>query len=56
MRASSRLVPAWQHVHWLLAWPIGDKHWPLKYWSSDCLFSTEARRNWVEPDLQALPF
>lgn len=40
----------------LLASPFGDRHWPLKYWSTDCLFSTLARRQWVEPDLQALPF
>lgn len=40
----------------LLASPFGDKHWPLRYWSTDCLFSTLARRQWVEPDLQALPF
>jgi len=40
----------------LLASPFGDKHWPLQYWSADCLFSTLARRQWVEPDLQALPF
>ncbi|WP_202416676.1 hypothetical protein [Duganella qianjiadongensis] len=40
----------------LLASPLGDKQWPLNYWSPDCLFSTQARRKWVEPDLQDLPF
>ena len=40
----------------LLASPFGDKQWPLRYWSTDCLFSVEARRQWVAPDLQALPF
>jgi len=40
----------------LLASPLGDKQWPLTYWSPDCLFSTQARRHWVAPDLQELPF
>lgn len=40
----------------LLASPFGDKHWPLRYWSTDRLFSVEARRQWVAPDLQDLPF
>jgi hypothetical protein len=29
---------------------------PLKYWSRDTLFSTAARRGWVEPDLIDLPW
>lgn len=40
----------------LLAGELGDKNWPLTYWSRERLFSVEARRGWVEPDLQALPF
>lgn len=40
----------------LMASPLGDKDWPLTYWSRPVLFSVEARRAWVEPDLQALPF
>lgn len=38
----------------LLATPMGDKAWPLTYWSRERLFSVEARRGWVEPDLTAL--
>ena len=38
----------------LLATPLGDKAWPLTYWSRERLFSVEARRGWVEPDLMAL--
>ncbi len=40
----------------LLADAFGDKHWPLTYWSRERLFSIEARRGWVGPDLKALPF
>lgn len=32
----------------------GDKELPLRYWSRERLFSPEARRGWVEPDLRAL--
>lgn len=38
----------------LLATPLGDKNWPLSHWSRERLFSVEARRGWVDPDLQAL--
>ncbi|HRD46097.1 MAG TPA: hypothetical protein PLF78_06395 [Caulobacter sp.] len=40
----------------LLADRYGDKHWPLAYWSRERLSSVEARRGWVEPDLEPLPF
>lgn len=38
----------------LLATPMGDKAWPLTHWSRERLFSVEARRGWVEPDLKPL--
>lgn len=38
----------------LLASPMGDKAWPLTFWSRERLFSVEARRGWVEPDLRPL--
>jgi len=34
---------------------LGDRELPLKYYSRACLFSPEARANWVPPDLTALP-
>jgi hypothetical protein len=40
----------------LLASPLGDKGWPLAYWSRETLFSVRARREWVEPDLAPTPF
>jgi hypothetical protein len=40
----------------LMLSPLGDKSWPLVYWTKDLLFSVEARRRWVEPDLGPLPF
>jgi hypothetical protein len=40
----------------LMASPYGNKSWLLKYWSAELLFSSEARRAWVAPDLARLPF
>lgn len=40
----------------LLADECGRSDWLLAYWSKPLLFSVEARRAWVEPDLRALPF
>ena len=40
----------------LLESPLGRREWMLAYWSRDRLFSVEARREWVEPDLAGLPF
>lgn len=33
----------------------GDSKLPLKYYSRELLFSTEARLNYVEPDLETFP-
>ncbi|MFT4252257.1 MAG: hypothetical protein QM608_07220 [Caulobacter sp.] len=38
----------------LLATPLGDKAWPLEFWSRERLFSVAARHGWVDPDLAPL--
>jgi hypothetical protein len=40
----------------LLASELGRPDWLLRYWSKPRLFSVEARRAWVEPDLLPLPY
>jgi hypothetical protein len=40
----------------LLASDYGRSDWLLAYWSKPLLFSVEARRTWVEPNLRPLPF
>lgn len=40
----------------LLASPLGQPDWLLRHWSRERLFSIDARRHWLEPDLQTLPF
>lgn len=39
----------------LVASPLGDKEWPLVYWTRERLMSVAARRTWVEPDIAPLP-
>ena len=39
-----------------MASPLGKPDWILVFWSRELLFSTPARRSWVEPDLQAQRF
>ena len=34
---------------------FGDKELPLRYYTKERLFSSEARLGWVAPDLRALP-
>jgi len=34
---------------------LGDRDLPLRYYSRERLFSTEARRRWLAPDLRPLP-
>jgi hypothetical protein len=36
--------------------PLGKPDWLLEYWTRPRLFSVEARRAWVEPDVRQLPF
>jgi len=41
-------------VNALLMSEIGDRRWPLCFYSKERLFSVDARRGWVEPDLAAV--
>ena len=42
-------------VNGLLLSPMGRRDWPLRFFSRERLFSIEARRGRVAPDLEALP-
>lgn len=35
---------------------LGSPEWLLEYWTRPRLFSVEARRAWLEPDIKRLPF
>ena len=44
-----------ERVNVLLLAEEGRRDWPLRFWSRERLFSSEARLGWVEPDLANLP-
>ena len=39
----------------LLGSRLGRSDWMMAYWTRERLFSVEARKAWVEPDVQPLP-
>ncbi|MFN7056072.1 hypothetical protein [Hyphomonas sp.] len=47
--------PMFKQVNSLLGGPCGQSGWILLHWSPERLFSAEARRAWVDPDLAPLP-
>jgi len=44
-------APLHEVVDRLMAGPLGRPEWLLAYWSKAALFSVEARRRWIDPDL-----
>ena len=47
--------PLHELVNQLLLSPMGKRDWPLRFYSRERLFSVEARRTFIPPDLAALP-
>ena len=47
--------PLHELVNELLLSPMGRRDWPLRFYSPQRLFSVEARREWVNPDLASIP-
>ena len=47
-------APLHELVNELLLSPMGRRDWPLRFYSAERLFSVEARRHFVSPDLVAL--
>jgi hypothetical protein len=48
--------PLFETCNALLTSPLGESNWLLAYWSRPRLFSVEARRTWLDPDLAAFPY
>jgi hypothetical protein len=47
--------PLHELVNELLLSPMGRRDWPLRFYTPQRLFSVEARRNFIPPDIAALP-
>jgi hypothetical protein len=50
------IVPLYEVLNALLASELGRSDWLLRYWTRARLFSPDARRRWIDPDIKALPF
>ena len=48
-------APLHELVNELLLSPMGRRDWPLRFYSRERLFSVQARRTFVEPDIAELP-
>ena len=47
--------PLHELVNELLLSPMGRRDWPLRFYTPERLFSVEARRAFIPPDIAALP-
>ena len=47
--------PLHELVNELLLSPMGRRDWPMRFYSRERLLSVDARRNFVPPDIAALP-
>jgi len=47
--------PLHELINELLLSPMGRRDWPLRFYSAERLFSVDARRHFVPPDIAALP-
>ena len=52
---ADRREPLHELVNELLLSPMGRRDWPFRFYSPDLLFSVEARRHFVPPDVANLP-
>ena len=55
LEEAHRKEPLYELVNELLLSPMGRRDWPLRFYSPELLFSVEARRHFIDPDLAALP-
>lgn len=55
LREADLADPLHELVDELLLSPMGRRDWPLRFYSAERLFSVDARRHFVPPDVAALP-
>ncbi len=48
--------PLFDTCNALMRSPLGRPEWLLEYWTPSRLFTPEARREWLEPDLTPFPY
>jgi hypothetical protein len=55
LEEADRTEPLHELVNELLLSPMGRRDWPMRFYSRGRLFSVEARRGFVGPDIAAFP-
>ena len=55
LREADGDAPLHETVNELLLSPMGRRDWPLRFYTGERLFSVQARRHFLPPDLAALP-
>ena len=55
-RVEAPVRPLFVTCNALMQSRLGEPDWLLEYWTRSRLFSVEARRSWMEPDIKELPF
>jgi len=56
LETATKTEALYETVNRFLASAYGNPDWILEYWTKELLFSAGARRNWIAPDIKALPF
>jgi hypothetical protein len=56
LNAHRPTMPLHEVLDDLMATRLGDRNWMLAYWTRERLFSVQARREWLEPDIQPMPY
>jgi hypothetical protein len=56
LSAHARNAPLHEVVNALMASDLGRSEWLLRHWSKSRLFAPEARKRWVDPDLEPFPY
>jgi len=56
LNAHRPTMPLHEVLDDLMATRLGDRGWMLAYWTREALFSVQARREWVGPDIGPMPY
>lgn len=56
LKTPPRYLELFEVTNRVLDSEYGKSDWILNYWTKAVLFSPDARREWVAPDIKALPF
>jgi hypothetical protein len=56
LSAYGKNAPLHEVANALLASDLGRSEWLLRHWSKSLLFAPQARKRWIDPDLEPFPY